>query len=161
MKKSITLALASVILLCLSITAYADFSIPDLDIAIPEKLQEIIDSYDTSELTAAVKEKLDDVKLMSDDELFLYIKDFCVKYSVELDEEQMHKLAEYIKGASSLSTDEIREKIDSVKSASGFFDKAVGFFKDIGSKIGRFFSSLSDIGRNIADELVELYIRYF
>ena len=96
MKKFITLALASVILLCLPITAYADFSIPGLDIAIPEKLQEIIDSYDTSELTAAVKEKLDDVKLMSDDELFLYIKDFCVKYSVELDEEQMHKLAEYV-----------------------------------------------------------------
>ena len=44
-----------------------------------------------------IKEKLDYAKGLSDEELYEYVSEFCEDYDVELTDEQMVKVSQYIK----------------------------------------------------------------
>ncbi len=149
MKKILSVALVFALLLCISGTALgasedgSTISIDDIQVNISDKLKDAVEDLDTDELSQMIKEKLDYAKGLSDEELYEYVSEFCEDYDVELTDEQMVKVSQYIKNASDTDLQDITEKIEGVKKTVGVLEKI--------------FSALKSVAITIKDIAVVLY----
>ena len=158
MKRLLALALSAVVLASLAMTASASFSIKDLNITIPEELKEIIDGTKTDELAATVRSKLDEVKNMTDEEIYEMTKEFCTKYRVELNDDQIRKVSEYVKKATNFSLQDIKDEIESIKTKASAFGQFIEKLKNTGEKLLGYIASAYSAIQNLIKNLFTAYI---
>ena len=142
MKRTVTILLVIITLMAVPVCASASFSFSDLKIELPEELKKIVDEMSTDELAQTIKDKLETFKGMSDEEIYDFTKDFCERYRVELNDDQIRKVAEYIKKATDFSLEDIKDDIDSVKTKASAVSRFFQTLKDAAGKIGEFFSNV-------------------
>ena len=158
MKKLLAMALSAVIMVSLFMTASASFSIKDLDITIPDELKELIDGTKTDELAETVRTKLDEVKNMSDEEIYEMTREFCTKYRVELNDDQVRKVSEYAKKATNFSLQDIKDEIESLKTKASAFKQFMEKLKNAGEKLLGYFASAYSAIQNLIKNLFSAVI---
>ncbi len=158
MKRLLALALSAVVLVSFAMTASASSSIKDLNITIPDELKEIIDGTKTDELAETVRSKLDEIKNMSDEEIYEMTKEFCTKYRVELNDDQIRKVSEYVKKATNFSLQDIKDEIESIKTKASAFKQFMEKLKNAGEKLLSYIASAYAAIQNLIKNLFTSYL---
>lgn len=155
-KISIIIALSLVVMLFAQ-PAFAAVDFSSLDIDVPQEFIDMIDRADIDKLAERVKEELEVVKNMSDEELYEYTKEFCEKYNVELNDDQIRSVSEYLRKATDFDLDKIKSEIESIKSKISTMGKVINFFKSVGEKASEFFSAVANVIKNAAESIKNFF----
>ncbi|MGI5936058.1 MAG: DUF1002 domain-containing protein [Oscillospiraceae bacterium] len=119
------------------------------ELVITAELADEIGSYDAVTIVNELKLILDETKNMTDEELRDTILELADEYNVSITDGQVEQLIKLCRSLEKLSTDELKEKVESVQEAikkmAGYretVNKFVDSAKKIFEAIGNFFSKL-------------------